>query len=396
MLDPNIFSKYKTKADFDREAEEFEFRKRQRAMQEQMQQMQMEQTKRQAMQPQMPMSGTGFEAQLVNRAYQANLANGMDPATAEKNAINAVLQSQQSIDPRGNVVTRRPIFDMSPREVMNMPVQQPQQATQMTMPPLQPNDPMLQQHAEAVAAQQAQTGVSPMQREGFAPPQLPNVTVDPSNFGVTSPYAREDIFKKAAEADIELQKSQKLDELKIANQKRAIDATNRIYQEVGIDDIDLALRILKDNPNAAGTFAAGGALIKESPAGMLNSILQTIGGSVGLDRLNKMRQSSPSGASGLGQLNKNEMDLLLASLGEMKNTTDPNLLSRNLMRYRNQLMDTVHGTPEHIQGLVDKGELSPEVGQKLSQRYDISGIGRPLSKNEKNELEMLRKKYGRK
>lgn len=419
MLDASIFSKYKTKQDFDREREEFEFRKRQRALREQLMTKQLNQTE-----------SLGME-QLLAKSIQAGGVQNLSPQEqAQLQAFDIAQRTKQSVDPYGRVISNRSVFDMLPGQVRNMPprdiMSAPIQQTQSAPPPQYSGAPApmgssgynpVEANRAATAAQAQKYGLTDrpnaadtqgqMQPDTFVEPQpQERVTVSPSDTSGLLPNPQQDLYLRAGEANIDLQKQRLLEQqkaelkaaeeqAKLEKQRAAQAQANRIYQEVGVQDIDAALRILQDTPSAAGTLAAGGALIKESPAGRLNSLLKPISGGVGFERLNKMRQSSPTGASGLGSLSKPEMDLLLASLGELQVTTDPNLLSRNLMRYRNTLMDTIHGTPEHIRGLVAAGEISQDLGARLAQRYDLSGMNTPLSAGEKKELMMLREKYGR-
>ena len=115
MLEASIFQKYKTKADFDKERQAFEYQKRQQALQEQLGGLQVQQLEQQVNMPKMPFEGTGLDVSAANEAYKRNVALGMDDAMARQQALDAVLGSRQSVDPRGNVITRNPIFGMPPR-----------------------------------------------------------------------------------------------------------------------------------------------------------------------------------------------------------------------------------------------------------------------------------------
>ena len=223
MLDPTIFSRYKTKQDFDREAEEFEFRKRQRQMQEQLGGLKLAQAQKSLAQPeQLEME------QLLAKSIQLGGVQNLSPSEqAQLQAFDIAQRTKQSVDPRGNIVTNRSIFDMLPREAMNMPIASggfnpnaPMQITEGMGSPMQPpslpaaggnmyntgsiqpidmsqlsDDPALASQ-QAILQRQQQVGTNPMQR--------PDLRIDPSQYGVTSPYAREDVGKAQAQAQIGL------------------------------------------------------------------------------------------------------------------------------------------------------------------------------------------------
>ena len=209
MLDPNIFSKYKTKEDFDREAAEFDARKRQQEMNQQMGQLKLQQLQSQVANPKMGME------QLLAKSIQLGGSDKLSPQEkAQLQAFDIAQRTKQHVDARGNVVTNRSVFDMipngvgdmPPRDAMNMPIPG-RNATPGFVPPSVPGSQIPAQNTPQDVAPQIPGGISEFPQNNI-PPQntAPKITIDPSAYGVTSPYAVEDIGKKAAEADISIQK----------------------------------------------------------------------------------------------------------------------------------------------------------------------------------------------
>lgn len=217
MLDYNLFSKYKTKQDFDREAAEFEFRKRQQQMQEQMDNIKLEQMK----QPQMPFEGTSFDSQIANEAYKFNRSKGMSDAEARQKAIDMVLGSktdysqvtdpytgQTSIVPRkrqgifSNGQAQQPVNGQGMNEqVLQQPIQQPT----LQQPPSQVVGQIPQ---ETYPAQNLQPQV----------PQVPQdssqLQIDPRAFN--SPDVQKALAQKQAESELSIRagiKKQNLEQI---------------------------------------------------------------------------------------------------------------------------------------------------------------------------------------
>ena len=90
-----------------------------------------------------------------------------------------------------------------------------------------------------------------------------------------------------------------------------------------------------------------------------------------------MKESSPTGASGLGALSEKEMKLLQDIAGEIQVSTDTDILENNLKRYYNQQMDLVHGTPEFIQEQVLSGKVSAQKVAPYLFRYPRNEIKTP-------------------
>ena len=100
-----------------------------------------------------------------------------------------------------------------------------------------------------------------------------------------------------------------------------------------VEDIDLALSKVDGWTTGAGSILSP---IPGTPQHELSQILESIKAHVGFDELQKMRDNSPTGGA-LGQVTEKEIALLQALQGTMTQGLSPELLKRNLIRYRNEI-----------------------------------------------------------
>lgn len=125
-----------------------------------------------------------------------------------------------------------------------------------------------------------------------------------------------------------------------AKQQGARDATVQRAADVVSQDIDRAL-------GAAGTFTTGlvGSQLSGIPgtgAHDLGALIDTIGANVGFDKLQAMREASPTGGA-LGQVSDKENQLLQATLGSLKQSQSQEQFTYNLKRLKNIYLDIIHG-----------------------------------------------------
>ena len=108
MLDPSVFSRYKSVEDFTRERDEFEARKRAAALQEQLSGLQV-----QGLQKQLSTPEALSNEQILAKAVQAGGIGGLSPQEqAQLQAFDIMQRTKQSVDPRGNIITTRSVYDM--------------------------------------------------------------------------------------------------------------------------------------------------------------------------------------------------------------------------------------------------------------------------------------------
>jgi hypothetical protein len=125
-----------------------------------------------------------------------------------------------------------------------------------------------------------------------------------------------------------------------AKQAGVQDATRQRAADVVSQDIDRAL-------GAAGTFTTGliGSQLSNVPgtgANDLRTLLDTVKANVGFDKLQAMREASPTGGA-LGQVSDTENRMLQATLGSLEQTQTKEQFVDNLKRLKNIYLDIIHG-----------------------------------------------------
>lgn len=184
------------------------------------------------------------------------------------------------------------------------------------------------------------------------------------------------------EQKMKLMHEKELAEVKMDLVKQASMPNKIAEADVVFEDIGRALSLI-DKSKKSGTLPVSGTLaaplsrISETPSGKLSSYLSTIQSGTGLNKLSAMKESSPTGASGLGNLSEKEMKLLQDIAGEIQVSTDTDILENNLKRYYNQQMDLVHGTPEFIQDQVLSGKVPASKVAPYLFRYPRNEIKTP-------------------
>jgi hypothetical protein len=108
------------------------------------------------------------------------------------------------------------------------------------------------------------------------------------------------------------------------------------------EDISRALDIIDADPNLTTGIGAVLKNIPSTKAKSLSGLLETIKANIGFDRLQQMRDASKTGGA-LGAINKTEMDLLQAVLGNLDQALNADDLVFNLQRVNGAYMDIIHG-----------------------------------------------------
>ena len=147
------------------------------------------------------------------------------------------------------------------------------------------------------------------------------------------------------------------------NQPQFTDPT---YTLAALDALDQAAMIVQDDSKwTTGIMGVLSSMIPDTAANDLKEQLVTVESSIGFQRLEKMREQSATGASGLGSLSKNELDQLNASVASLKISQSKGQFTRNLrkvrMHYVNFLM-AVDAERQAYNQMIDTGRVS---GAKL-------------------------------
>ena len=156
-------------------------------------------------------------------------------------------------------------------------------------------------------------------------------------------------------ADIE---AQKIADAAVVKQ----EATERSGNVV-LEDIDRALKGL-DKGILPTSGAVGGALsgVPGTQAYDVGQLIETIKANSGFDRLQAMRDSSPTGGA-LGAINQSEMGLLQAAMGNLSQSQSEDQLKYNLERVKQIYNQIINGpdaeleseTPSNKKGQTNSG-----------------------------------------
>ena len=150
-----------------------------------------------------------------------------------------------------------------------------------------------------------------------------------------------------------------------------------------MDEIGRARDIVQKSPRTT-TGMLGGFLsnIRETDAGALAGMIQTIRANIGFDRLQQMRDASPTGGA-LGQVSERELTYLQSTLGDLEQSQDDQQFLYNLDRVENAINDVVHGSGnapnafggmslEQLQAL-DTTQMSDAELEAAGRRYKELG-----------------------
>lgn len=113
--------------------------------------------------------------------------------------------------------------------------------------------------------------------------------------------------------------------------------------DVVLTDINRALTLM--DQAILPTAGFGGEALSSIPgtaAHDVQSLIKTVRSNVGFDRLQQMRNASPTGGA-LGQVSETELGTLQAVLGNLEQSQSPEQLRYNLRRLHNLYLDIVHG-----------------------------------------------------
>jgi hypothetical protein len=126
-------------------------------------------------------------------------------------------------------------------------------------------------------------------------------------------------------------------------------------------------------PFASPVRKAFGAFGMEEQAEAQSS-LDTVTANLKFEALSSLRKSSPSGASGLGQVTQNEFTALADQWGALKLTGDPEKIKERAIRVKKQFLDIVHGSQKHRDLLLKKGVITEQQYNEIQSQYPGSKV----------------------
>lgn len=162
------------------------------------------------------------------------------------------------------------------------------------------------------------------------------------------------------------------------------------------DEVNRALGVLQEKGGAVSGLV--GSMTKDipmMPAHDFSQLLDTIKANIGFDKLQSMREASPTGGA-LGQVSEFENRLLQAVFGSLAQSQSPEQLRYNLMRLQNTYNDIIHGkgqgpsryeiptpdtinqmnSPQQLQGVLEFFKYNPpaDIKQMVIQRANQLGL----------------------
>ncbi len=160
--------------------------------------------------------------------------------------------------------------------------------------------------------------------------------------------------------------------------------TLKTQTDVVTQEVDRALSLI--NNFTAGAAGRVGQYVPGTDAYSLGQMLVTIKGNIGFDKLQEMRENSPTGGA-LGQVSNFELDNLQAVIGSLDQSQDPKVLAENLNRiktvlarrlerskrlilFERQLVEKGYepGTPQYEQAF---SEFSEGLAQQYIKQYNV-------------------------
>jgi hypothetical protein len=112
-----------------------------------------------------------------------------------------------------------------------------------------------------------------------------------------------------------------------------------------------------------------------------NDLLKQFQSRLGLEQLTELRMASPSGAA-VGNPTNEEGIRLQSKFGSLDATASPEIFKRNIDRAIEDYLDTIHGTPEQREKLIEEGKITAKQNAEIEAQYpsstmDTMGIEQP-------------------
>ena len=173
----------------------------------------------------------------------------------------------------------------------------------------------------------------------------------------------------------------KVEEANSASEKAAVNKQNdaRFFLTKGNE----AKKIIKESLGA-GVSGASLDIMKSKVPGTQEYILEEqflkpLRNGVALGNLQKMREESVTGASGLGALNEKEGERLETKGGNLKIGGDKNVLMGDITNLQKDMLDTVHGSKEQRAKWIKEGKITQADNDEVEAIYADYGFGVPKS-----------------
>lgn len=366
MVDLSVFQKLKTPQDFQRVNDEFKARKEDRALQKLMLR---EKVKN--------MGKRNYEEIAADAMFKHFKGGKLSPD--EMAAINVLSaktgdKTKYSRDALGNLVPETTPNQYS--QFLNriggqtsMP-SAPQSYVQPDINEIQGADPFADSYQEMSGNElpPIPQGVNPMvanSPQGLLESYKSRLSMNEKENDPMVAIQREKLQMQQEKQDRELEEAE--------NQKQQRQSAKEETAQTVTQDLKRAISILNSGGimPKAGTVGEFLSPIGETPSGQIADLVKTVKANIGFDKLQAMREASPTGGA-LGQVSEMENRLLQATQGNLEIGQKTGQLDQNLKRIYNKYMDTIHGTPDEIRTIAQQKGLDPNLVQSLSFRYPLN------------------------
>lgn len=123
-----------------------------------------------------------------------------------------------------------------------------------------------------------------------------------------------------------------------------------------VEDLGRGLEVLAGSKFAAGPLVGRSSMIDGTPANLLSNFVESAKSNIGIDMLQQMRDSSPTGGA-LGQVPFQQQQRLEQMLGSLSLNQPKQVVEENIKRIMNLYNDIIHGEdagPERFEMSFDK------------------------------------------
>ena len=166
------------------------------------------------------------------------------------------------------------------------------------------------------------------------------------------------------------------EQTKPASEKQKLSKSNFL-----IDKANEAETIIKNDISKYGVVGTNFDIGKSKVAGtpeysLVNQILPALKDSIALSALQKLKDASPTGSSGLGAVTEKEGKRLENMYGVLDVGGDKEILLKDLQRLKEESFDMVHGSKSERNQALKDGRITKEQNDQVEQMYNEQILGR--------------------
>lgn len=166
-----------------------------------------------------------------------------------------------------------------------------------------------------------------------------------------------------------------IEQEQLAAKAEAAKAQGLQTAQIVTQDIDRALQAAQNQQAWAPVTGLGGSIMSMIPgsaANDLSGLIDTIESNVAFDKLQAMRNASPTGGA-LGAVTERELSLLSSTLGSLRQSQSQKQFVQNLQRLKQQFSDIVNGPQTGAPG-AGQGAGPPIITQDQYQSLPSGSV----------------------